>query len=134
RQLDAMYPLRGLKVVIGETGWPSAGAPRAPGVVPSPDNQRRFFREFMAAACSNAVPFYYFSGFDEEWKWREGISGGSNGDTLPFDRTFSGRYIGSSWGVFKSNGSIKSHFADLLDQQSSPTTRNQREILVNGHL
>jgi hypothetical protein len=132
-QLDTIYPLRGLKVVIGETGWPSSGSPRTPGVVPSPENQRRFFREFTAAACADAVPFYYFSALDEEWKWREGMSGTATDDALPPDRIFSDRYIGSSWGLFKSDGTIKLHLADLLDQPS-PTTRNQREILVNGQL
>src|SRR6267378_1389310 len=98
-----MYPLRGLKVVVGETGWPAAGAPRAPGVVPSAENQRRFFREFMNAACKAAIPFYFFGAFDEEWKWREGFSGDLTQLPLPLDRTFSGAYIGSSWGLFKSN-------------------------------
>lgn len=133
QKLDEMYPLRGLKVVVGETGWPSAGVPLVPDVVPSPDNQRRFFLEFVNAACKSSIPFYYFSAFDEEWKWREGTSGGTGLDGLPSDRTLSGKHIGSSWGVFRSNGTLKSHFDNLL-APPSPTTRDQREILVNGQL
>lgn len=131
--LDAEFPLRDLRIVVGETGWPSAGNPRVPGVVPSPENQRRFAQEFMSQACAASIPFYYFGAFDEEWKWREGATGVVEPEGLPRDRTLSGRFIGSSWGFFLSNGMLKDHFADWFDQPPAGT-RWDRDIFVNGRL
>jgi len=85
-------------------------------------------------ASASEIPFYYFSAFDEEWKWREGRSGGTSPDEqLPLNRTFSGNYIGSSWGLFKSNSSLKPQFVDVI-AQPPPGSRRDRDILVNGQL
>lgn len=62
----------GKRVVIGETGWPSAGPPRG-SAIPSPGNQRRFLREFLTLAQQESVEFYYFAAFDELWKTEGGV-------------------------------------------------------------
>jgi exo-beta-1,3-glucanase (GH17 family) len=127
-----------IDVVIGETGWPSAGE-RRDDAIPSPENQRRFIEDFMSEACRNAIRFYYFAAFDEEWKWDEG------GDTewtqryhrsrrdseLPLDRTFSGKWIGSSWGIFQSDGKLKPKLVGLFDQPAQGTRPN-RDIFLFG--
>lgn len=124
---------RDLRIVIGETGWPSGGVPSNPMAIPSAANQRRFAEEFLAVACANSIPFYWFSLLDEEWKWREGRTSGGNPLDLPRDRTFTGNWIGSSWGIFQSNGVIKRHFAGLLDQPPIGSRRH-RDIFVDGQL
>lgn len=66
---ETYFPKR---IVIGETGWPSAGPPNGPAV-PSLDNQRRFFYEFLKVAEEHEIEFYYFDGFDELWKREGGV-------------------------------------------------------------
>lgn len=132
-QLHSEYPVRDLKVVIGETGWPSGGSPIADGVIPGPQNQRRFVEEVMSVACESSIPFYFFEAFDEEWKWQEGFTSRVDPQDLPRDRTFSANWVGSSWGIFRSNGRLKVHFADMF-YQPDPGTRLQRDILIDGQL
>jgi exo-beta-1,3-glucanase (GH17 family) len=129
--LRAAYPNTDLRLVIGETGWPSAGAPQR-GAVPGPKNQRRFIEEFMATACERWVPFYFFEAFDEEWKWKEGLSV-STVRVLPRDRSFVGKWVGSSWGLFRSNGKLKPELAGLFTQPP-PRSRLERNIFVQGRL
>jgi len=56
-----------LPVVIGETGWPSAGHANL-DAVPSLANEERYFREVTAWADCAGVPVFWFEGFDENWK------------------------------------------------------------------
>ena len=66
----------GVKLMIGETGWPSAGRARREAV-PSLVNQARFVREFANAAPRLGVPYNFIEGFDQPWKRRlEGAMGG----------------------------------------------------------
>jgi glucan 1,3-beta-glucosidase len=59
--------VQGKKVVIGETGWASAGSsPKASEA--SSSNAARYFSEFYQMAVSRGLEYYYFEGFDEEWK------------------------------------------------------------------
>jgi len=133
-KLKKKYPGQHLTLEIGETGWPSAGE-HASGsaAVPSPQNQRKYLEEFMTLACGNAIQFYYFEAFDEEWKWIEGSSATEDGSALPRDRTFSGRRVGSSWGIYASSGRLKPQFSGLFDE-SGPASRLQRDIFVDGQL
>ena len=75
----------GKRVVIGETGWPSAG-PANGAAIPSPENQNQFAQEFMTLALSDNVDFFYFDAFDEMWKTEGGI--GPYWGLLYADRTF----------------------------------------------
>jgi len=75
------------RVVIGETGWPSDG-PAKGQAIPSLENQRRFFYEFLAAAEQYDIEFYYFDAIDELWKREGGV--GSHWGYAYADRT--GKY------------------------------------------
>src|SRR5262249_10361409 len=128
---------REVEVVIGETGWPSGGAPND-AAVPSPENQRKFLEEFMTGACTDSIPFYYFEAFDEEWKWDENADKEWKqryskhprpGSELPPDRTLSGNWAGSSWGVFQSNGKLKRELKDLFDEPPAGSRAN-RDIFL----
>ncbi|GAP65357.1 exo-beta-1,3-glucanase [Mizugakiibacter sediminis] len=73
-RLRAAYP--GREVLIGETGWPSAGRQRA-GAVPSRVNEARFVREFLVWAAQAHVPYNLIEAFDQPWKRAlEGTAGG----------------------------------------------------------
>ena len=83
----------GKPVVIGETGWPSAG-PAHGAAVPSVANARRFLAEWMAVAAARRIPYYYFSAFDEMYKTEGGV--------------------GSHWGIMTSARRPKFGLSDLL--------------------
>ncbi|KAG7379682.1 glycoside hydrolase 3 protein [Phytophthora pseudosyringae] len=58
---------RDKKVVIGETGWASDGSsPKASEA--SLSNAARYFSDFYHMAKQQGLEFYYFEGFDEQWK------------------------------------------------------------------
>ena len=79
---------KGKKVVIAETGWPSAGNPNRQ-VVPSLENARRYYREFTSWADNNSVDYFYFEAFDEDWK-----------GAGPED-------VEGHWGLWDSSGNLK---------------------------
>jgi exo-beta-1,3-glucanase (GH17 family) len=58
---------QGKKVVISETGWPSAGAPLG-GAVPSEENALLYFLNTIKWTREAGIDVFYFSAFDEEWK------------------------------------------------------------------
>lgn len=66
----------GKAVVIGETGWPTAGTGReghcGPMSTPSPEQQSLFAADFLDWAEQESVGFYYFEAFDEPWKCESG--------------------------------------------------------------
>lgn len=62
----------GKRVVIGETGWPSAGPTRRQAV-PNVTNGGRFLAEWVAVAAHEKIDYYYFAAFDEPWKQEEGV-------------------------------------------------------------
>jgi len=118
----------GKEVVIGETDWPSAGAPeqsnQPPNMMPSEANQRAFLEEFIPSASENCISYYLFSAYDEEWKWTES----THELALPLDRTLSGRFVGSSWGIFDSEGRIKPQLASLFPAATPSASRLTRTI------
>jgi glucan 1,3-beta-glucosidase len=73
-EMQRTFP--GKRVLIGETGWPSAGRPRganAPGRV----NQARYIREFTQLAQERGIPYNLIEAFDQPWKRTpEGTVGG----------------------------------------------------------
>jgi exo-beta-1,3-glucanase (GH17 family) len=78
----------GKDVLIGETGWPSAGRSRRAAVA-SRVNQARFFRQFSLAAAQHKLRYNFIEAFDQPWKRRmEGAMGGQ-------------------WGLFDSQGEAK---------------------------
>jgi len=65
-----------LPVMIGETGWPSAGRPRQ-GASASVVNEARYLREFLRYAATVAMPYNVIEAFDQPWKRaQEGTVGG----------------------------------------------------------
>jgi glucan 1,3-beta-glucosidase len=73
-EIAARIPDR--EIVIGETGWPSRGRMRA-GALPSPVNQARFVRGFVAMAERDRWAYNLIEAFDQPWKRiSEGAVGG----------------------------------------------------------
>lgn len=73
-KVRAAFP--GKTILIGETGWPSAGRQRR-GAVPGLVNEARFIREFLGWAAQAQVPYNVIEAFDQPWKRRlEGTVGG----------------------------------------------------------
>ncbi|HEX7341543.1 MAG TPA: glycoside hydrolase family 17 [Rhodanobacteraceae bacterium] len=76
------------RILIGETGWPSAGRPRR-DAVPSRVNEARYVREFLRYANHANIPYNLIEAFDQPWKRvLEGTAGGY-------------------WGIFNANGHAK---------------------------
>jgi len=87
RRLIQLYAQTGKPIVIGETGWPSAGpsnGPAAPGL----GYQERFTRDLFRYARSRGVSVFVFEMFDEPWKTEAGG-------------------VGPHWGLFDKNGRAK---------------------------
>jgi exo-beta-1,3-glucanase (GH17 family) len=101
-------------VVIGETGWPSAGPPYK-AAVPSAANQARYLREFTNWAQKKGVHYFYFDAFDESWKVHE-------------------QGVGTNWGIYQQNGRVKPALSDLLPAPASATLiqRSYLDVYANG--
>jgi len=74
-------------VIVGETGWPSAGNTIG-SAVPSVENAQAYFINFVSWARVTNTPYMYFEVFDEPWKTSEGA-------------------VGPHWGVWQSDGTLK---------------------------
>jgi exo-beta-1,3-glucanase (GH17 family) len=73
-RLLAAFP--GKSILIGETGWPSAGRQRG-GALPSRVNEARFVRGFLDYAANAGVRYNLVEAYDQPWKrWLEGTAGG----------------------------------------------------------
>lgn len=65
KEVQNAYP--GKKVVIYETGWPTAGQTKG-DAVPGLLNQKKFLCEFRDLAEKNNAHYFVFEAFDEAWK------------------------------------------------------------------
>ncbi|KRE83560.1 glycoside hydrolase family 17 [Rhodanobacter sp. Soil772] len=73
-QVQQAFP--GRRVMIGETGWPSAGRPRQAASA-SVVNEARYLREFLRYAATVHMPYNVIEAFDQPWKRaQEGTVGG----------------------------------------------------------
>ena len=96
RKVVAVFPNK--DILIGETGFPSAGRMRA-GAEPSPSNQARVMHEIIALAKRDNFRVNVIEAFDQPWKRRlEGTVGGHWG---LFDAD--SRMIKFGWGAPKSD-------------------------------
>jgi glucan 1,3-beta-glucosidase len=96
KQVVAAFP--GRDILIGETGWPSAGRMRE-GALPSLANQARVIQDVLAIARRDKFRVNVIEAFDQPWKRRlEGTVGGFWG--LFDDRTREPKF---AWGVPVSN-------------------------------
>jgi exo-beta-1,3-glucanase (GH17 family) len=74
RQMVAAFPDK--QILIGETGWPSAGRMRE-AALPSPVNQARVLHKVLAGAKSGNYRVNLIEAFDQPWKRQlEGTVGG----------------------------------------------------------
>lgn len=113
-QVQKAFPNK--QIVIGETGWPSAGPPFK-AAVPSAANQARYLKEFINWAQAKGVQYFYFDAFDEGWKVNE-------------------LGVGTHWGLYQQNGEVKPALSNMLPA-SAPATlieRSYRDVYVGGGL
>jgi hypothetical protein len=97
------------RVVVAETGWPSAGN-KLGMAIPSLTNAAYYFQNFVSWARANSVDYFYFEAFDETWKARyEGPQG-------------------ASWGVFDKGGVLKAGMERPLRGEIFPDNWTGREI------
>lgn len=114
KAIQADYP--GKPIVIGETGWPSAG-PSQGGAVPNAVNQARYLRDFTNWAQQNNVPYFYLEAFDEDWKIQE-------------------HGVGTYWGLYRQDGTIKPGLSGMLPSADISTLleRGYRDVYVGSGL
>ena len=62
-----LYAHTGKRLIVGETGWPSAG-PANGAAVPGGENQAHYLRGVSRYATSNGLSLFLFEMFDEPWK------------------------------------------------------------------
>jgi glucan 1,3-beta-glucosidase len=97
-KVKAAFPDK--QVVIGETGWPSAGRPRLTAT-PSLINEARFVREFVDYAARENIPYNLIEAFDQPWKRnQEGT-------------------VGGYWGLYSVTGEAKFSFKEPIVAQPS---------------
>jgi exo-beta-1,3-glucanase (GH17 family) len=82
----------GKKLFVGEIGWPSLGRMRE-DARPSPSDQTRFLREFVAMSNQMGVGYNFIEAFDQSWKR---VSEGT---------------VGGHWGLYDSNRKAKVELA-----------------------
>lgn len=85
--VKAKYP--GKAVLVGETGFPTAGPARG-AAVPGEAGQARFLGDLIAVAAREAMPIMWFEAFDEAWK-------GTSGEGA----------VGAHWGLWNADRSEK---------------------------
>jgi exo-beta-1,3-glucanase (GH17 family) len=78
----------GRRVIISETGWPSAGTPVG-AAVPSEENALRYLLATLEWVEAEGIDLFYFAAFDEAWK------AGPEGDR------------GVTWGLWDQDGRPK---------------------------
>lgn len=78
----------GKKIIISETGWPSAGSPYG-AAEPGPDRALDYFIDTYLWAQEEGIEVFWFSSFDESWKT------GDEGD------------VGAYWGLWDKDGKLK---------------------------
>lgn len=79
---------RGKRVIITETGWPSAGE-NLKATQPSHENSLKYFINAQLWSKKAGIEMFYFSSFDESWKV------GAEGD------------VGAYWGIWDKNEKLK---------------------------
>ena len=111
-QLQKAFPAK--RIVIGETGWPSAG-PAYKAAVPSAANQAQYLQAFVEWAQAKSVQYFYFEAFDEGWKVHE-------------------QGVGTYWGLYQQDGMVKPALSDILPGPALATLaqRSYRDVYVNG--
>ncbi len=90
---------QGKRVIVSETGWPSAGN-TIDQAVPSLENASYYFLNFVSWARANGVDYFYFEAFDEPWKAKyEGPQG-------------------AHWGIWNEDGQLKPGMERVFDGET----------------
>ena len=112
QKIEKAFP--GKHIVIGETGWPSAGPPNG-AALPGDENQARYLRAFIDWAQVHRIQYFYFGAFDEGWKVHEAG-------------------VGTHWGLYRQDGQVKPALGELLPGAAPLTlkVRSYRDIYVGG--
>jgi cellulose synthase/poly-beta-1,6-N-acetylglucosamine synthase-like glycosyltransferase/exo-beta-1,3-glucanase (GH17 family) len=72
-ELQRLYPNK--RIVITETGWPSAGPPQVKADASLLD-EAKFLRSFLSRANEEGITYYVIEAFDQPWKIKvEGTAG-----------------------------------------------------------
>ena len=96
RQVGTVFPNK--EILIGETGWPSAGRMRE-GALPSPANQARVLHDILALAKRQGYNINIIEAYDQPWKrLHEGTVGGNWGLLDAYNRE-----VKFTWGAPVSN-------------------------------
>ncbi|MCU0560109.1 MAG: glycosyl hydrolase family 17 protein [Desulfobacterales bacterium] len=82
-----LYAFSGKSVIVGETGWPSAG-PANGAAVPGREHQADYLRAVSRYARAHRIELFLFEMFDEPWKQ-------------------AAESVGPHWGLFDSGGRPK---------------------------
>lgn len=91
-RLDSSYTDNALPIIIGETGWPTAGDTSA-----NIDNSARYNRN----AVSSGISMYLFEAFDEKLKSQNSGAGAV------------GQSVEDNWGLFTESGASKFSISSL---------------------
>jgi exo-beta-1,3-glucanase (GH17 family) len=87
QHVSRLYAYTGKRLMVGETGWPSAG-PANGAAVPGGENQAHYLRGLSRYAKSNGASVFLFEMFDEPWKSAV-------------------ESVGAHWGLFDGDGRPK---------------------------
>jgi exo-beta-1,3-glucanase (GH17 family) len=120
QDLTNTYP--GKRVIIGETGWPTAGTNTQwsnPSVVPTTGNQAIFLTQFIPLANANNIEYFIFEYRDELWKIQENYG-----------------TVEQNWGLVDINTQKKEGLVDLLSSNfflsiNSTDASQSSQITVN---
>ncbi|KAJ2708184.1 glycoside hydrolase 3 protein [Coemansia sp. IMI 203386] len=63
---DLQAAAKGKKVVVGETGWPTAGDNYGPAVT-SMENAQKYMQQFICRANQENIDYFWFGAFDQSW-------------------------------------------------------------------
>ncbi|KYK26099.1 hypothetical protein AYK26_00600 [Euryarchaeota archaeon SM23-78] len=95
RHQEVIANSKGKKIIVSETGWPSAGD-TIRNAVPSLENACYHFLNFVSWARAEGFEYFYFEAFDEQWKDQyEGPQG-------------------AHWGVWDKYGQMKTCMLDVF--------------------
>jgi exo-beta-1,3-glucanase (GH17 family) len=87
QHVSRLYAHTGKRLMVGETGWPSAGAVNG-AAIPGSENQTHYLRGLSRYVKSIGVSVFLFEMFDEPWKSAV-------------------ESVGPHWGLFEGNGRPK---------------------------
>ncbi|KAJ2847737.1 glycoside hydrolase 3 protein, partial [Coemansia erecta] len=63
---DLQAAAKGKRVVVGETGWPTAGDNYGPAAT-SVENAQKYMQQFICRANQENIDYFWFSAFDQSW-------------------------------------------------------------------